>query len=180
MSCIKTLKGIAQSCEGNLGGILEVYLANKDNVSATPGSVTDPITSAVTEQITGITLSNSETFKKYYVRKGTSSMTKEVTVNENGSTYVTTSLNLVFARMDAAKRLEMNALAQADLVALVKDANGIVWFLGFDDAVTMSAGGGETGTARGDNNQYTTTLSDESANFPYTVTPAAFEAAIGA
>ena len=107
-------------------------------------------------------------------------MTKEVTVNENGSTYVTTSLNLVFARMDAAKRLEMNALAQADLVALVKDANGIVWFLGYDDAVTMSAGGGETGTARGDNNSYTTTLQDQSAEFPYTVTQAAFDAAIGA
>lgn len=174
MSCIKTLKGIAQSCEGNLGGILEVYLANKDNVAVATGEVSG------STEITGITLSNDEAFKKYYVRKGTSSMTKEVTVNDNGSTYVTTSLNLVFARMDAAKRLEMNALAQADLVALVKDANGIVWFLGYDDAVTMSAGGGETGTARGENNQYSTTLQDQSAEFPYTVTQAAFEAAIGA
>ena len=174
MSCIKTLKGIAQSCEGNLGGILEVYLANKDNVAAVPGEV-----SGVT-YITGITLSDNEEFKKYYVRKNTSSMTKEVVVNDNGSTYVQTSLNLVFARMDAAKRLEMNALCQADLVALVKDANGIVWFLGYDDAVTLSAGGGETGTNRGDNNQYTTTLQDESADFPYPVTEDAFNAAIGA
>lgn len=174
MSCVKTLKGIAQSCEGNLGGIVEVYLANKDNVTVATGDVSG------STYITGITLSSSESFKKYYVRKNTSSMTKEVVVNDNGSTYVQTSLSLVFARMDAAKRMEMNALCQADVVALVKDANGIVWFLGYDDAVTLTAGGGETGTNRGDNNQYTTTLQDESADFPYPVTDAAFEATIGA
>ena len=82
---------------------------------------------------------------------------------------MTTDLLLQFNRMETTKRVEMSALAVNDLVAIVKDANGIYWYLGYDEPVNASAGDGQTGTARGDANRYTITLQDNSKEMPMEV-----------
>ena len=74
-----------------------------------------------------------------------------------------------FNRMEAAKRLEMNAMAMGELVALVEDRNGTVFYLGYDDPIKASNGTGETGDVRTSVNQYTIELTDESDEYPYTV-----------
>ena len=84
-------------------------------------------------------------------------------------TVLTTDLVLQFLKMDTAKRIEMSALSVNELVAIVKDANGIYWYLGMDEAISATAGDGATGTARGDGNRYTITLQDNSSTFPYEV-----------
>ena len=56
MSCAQTLTGIAKDCEPNMGGIVEVYLANKADVSAI--QITDG-------QVKGITMSTSAKMKLY-------------------------------------------------------------------------------------------------------------------
>ena len=67
----------------------------------------------------------------------------------------------------------MVALAQGEAMAIVKDANNRYWFLGHDNPVTVSAGTGETGTAKSDPNHYTVTLTDESTEYPYEIAPSA-------
>ena len=87
----------------------------------------------------------------------------------NGVNYVSTDLVLVFNRMETLKRIEVAALALGDLAVIVKDSNGLYWYLGKDEPVVSTAGSGETGTARGDGNKYSVTLQDTSATYPYEI-----------
>ena len=163
MGCSVTLAGISSDCLSNKGGVKAVYLANKSDVTSIE---------LAENVITGITMNAEAKFKKYEFRKDTATMTSTLTVGDNGgSNYVSTVVAMSFNRMEAAKRLEMNAMALGELVALVEDRNGTVFYLGYDEAVMASNGTGETGDARTSLNQYTIELTDESDLFPYTVAP---------
>lgn len=158
MACSQTLSGISNDCASNMGGIVEVYLANKADVS----SVT--ITSS---KVTAISMNSTAKFKTYHFRPNTSSMSSNYQVNqENGTSYVQTDLLMVFSRMETAKRIEVTAMAQGELCAIVKDANGLYWMLGIDNPLVLSAGDGLTGTARADRNGYSVTLQDNSLEMP--------------
>lgn len=160
-----------------MGGIVRVLLANRDDVSAI--TVTDGEITAITMVSSG-TPPVAATFKEYLFRPQTGSMKSERQIDEAaGTNYVQTLLALVFNRMETSKRLEIEALALADAVAIVEDANGKYWYLGKDHPLHMSAGGGETGTARGDRNAYTTTLQDDSLEFPNEVDPDIVAALLG-
>lgn len=171
MSCAnQTITGIEKDCSTSKGGINVVYLANYDDVTAVETSE---------GKITGITLASGKTFLAYNFRKGTGSMTSTLNVDPaNGVNYVTTDLALTFLKMDTAKRIEMSALAVNELVAIVKDANGVYWYLGMDEAIAATAGDGATGTARGDGNRYTITLQDTSSTFPFEVEASVVEGLI--
>ena len=163
MGCSVTIKGISSDCLSNKGGVKAVYLANKSDVTSI--ELADDV-------ITGITMATEAKFKKYEFRKDSATMTSTLTVGDNGgSNYVSTVLSMSFNRMEAAKRLEMNAMALGELVALVEDRNGTVFYLGYDEPVKASNGTGETGDARTSVNQYTAELTDESDLYPYTVAP---------
>lgn len=153
------LAGIVQDCTPSLGGIKRIYLTQYDNVEG------------VTEadgKISAIKMKESSKWYKYDFRKGTGSLTSTLTVDEtNGTNYVTNDLALVFAKMETAKRLEVSALAVGHCCAVVEDSNGLYWFLGKDDYVAASAGTGVTGTAKGDQNAYTITLSTDSETYPF-------------
>lgn len=163
MACTQTLAGIIRDCQPNMGGIRAVYLANFADV-ATPLVGPDG-------EITTIAMSGSAKFYKYEFARNTSSMSSNYAVNaENGTTYVETDLLMVFNRMDTAKRLEITALAQGELVAIVEDNNGNMWYLGHDEPLTLNAGDGLTGTARADRNGYSVTLRDNSLEMPFPFT----------
>ena len=161
MPCIQTLSGLAKDCSANMGGIVEAMIANFDDVTA------KTVTSG---KISAITMASGAKFKKYDFAKNTGSLTSNYTFDQAaGVKFVTSDLLLQFNRMETTKRVEISALALADLVIIVKDANGKYWFLGFDEPVTASAGDGQTGTARSDSNRYTLTLQDNSLEMPYEV-----------
>ena len=161
MACSQTLSGLAKDCAASIGGIVEVYIANKADVDAVT------VTSG---QITGITMHSSAKFKTYQFRPGTGSLSSNYTVNaENGTAFVESDLVLVFNRMDTTKRVEITAIAQAETCAIVKDGNGTYFFLGYDEGMVIGAGDGLTGTARSDRNGYSITLHDVSQEMPYVV-----------
>lgn len=161
MSCSQTLAGITLDCDSSVGGIKEVYIANYADV--TEVALAD-------DKVSGITMTNSAKFKKYEFRKQTGSMTSTLNVDETaGINYVSTELSLVFTKMETAKRVEIAALAVGQLAVIVKDGNNKYWYLGYNDYVSSSAGSGNTGTAKGDSNNYSITLKDESDSFPYEV-----------
>ena len=150
-----------------MGGILEVLLANREDVASV---------SAETGKISGITMEASAKFKRYTFARNTGSMTSTYTIDQaSGVKYVTTDLVLQFNRMETTKRVEITALSVNDLVAIVKDANGVYWYLGFDEPVNASAGDGQTGTARGDANRYSITLQDISKEMPMEVDASVIE-----
>lgn len=117
-----------------------------------------------------------DVFKKYSFAKNTGSMTSNYQISpENGTRFVTTDLVLVFNRMETAKRVEISALAQNDLLLAVKDANGRAWLLGKDEPVRATAGDGQTGTARADRNGYSITFQDNSLEMPYEIIPQLYD-----
>lgn len=170
--CSQTLKGINLDCTNNMGGIKTVYIANFGEVESFAMDETNGT-------ITGLTMSSGTTFKAYQFRKGTSSMTSTLTADEtNGLNYVTTELSLVFTRMETAKRLEMAALSVAQLAVIVLDSNGVYWYITPDEYASASAGTGETGTAKGDRNAYTLTLTTENTSYPIEIAKSAVEKVI--
>ena len=164
--CNQTLAGIQLDCTNSLGGIKTVYIANYGDVTG--------VALGDDGMITGITMSGESTFKGYQFRKQTGSMTSTLNVDEQaGINYVSTEL--VFTKMETAKRLEMAALAQGQLAVIVEDSNNKYWYLGYDDYVSASAGSANTGQSKGDSNNYGLTLRDESETFPYEVAASVIE-----
>ena len=158
MPCTQTLSGLAADCAGNIGGIKNVYLANFADISGV---------TVTTNQISAITMASTAKFKKYAFKRGTGSMSSTLNVDAtNGTNYVSTDLVLQFNRMETTKRVEMTALAQGELAAIVEDMNGKYWFLGKDEPMSATAGDGQTGTARSDGNRYTLTLQDIAETWP--------------
>lgn len=156
MACSATLNGLANTCENSLGGIKKVLFAPYQALadSAISGGV--------------ITTLEESPFKSYYTKKNVSNMVSTYNIDgANGTNYVSTELNVVFAKMTAEKRVEVNALATGDLRAVVIDANGNGWYLGADEALIMTAGTGETGTAKADGNKFSLTFTDESMQMPF-------------
>lgn len=187
--CNQTLGGIVLDCTNSLGGIKTVYIANYGDVK---GLVLDTVDDSTLESgdttygmITEIIMRTPEEgetapkFKPYQFRKQTGSMTSTLNVDETvGINYVSTELSLVFTKMETAKRLEMTALAKAQLAVIVKDSNNKYWYLGKDDYVSSTGGSGNTGTAKGDSNNYSLTLTDESDTYPYEITEEAVKSVI--
>lgn len=161
MACLQTLTGIAYDCEPSMGGIVEVLLANFADVGEV--TVTDNV-------ISGFSMVGSAKFKRYAFPRNTGSLSSNYTFDKTtGANFVVSDLVMVFTKMDTDKRVEITALAQGELVAIVKDANGKYWYLGKDEPLTPSAGDGLTGTARADRNGYSFTLQDNSLEMPFEV-----------
>lgn len=147
-----------------MGGILEVYIANHDDVD----SLT--IADGMVKAITMVSATPAPKFKKYLFNPQTGSMTSTYNIDAaNNVNFVSTDLVLQFGKMETTKRIEISALALADLAVIVKDANGTYFYLGKDNPVRATAGDGQTGTARTDGNRYSITLQDNSPEMPYEV-----------
>jgi hypothetical protein len=164
-SCANIKQFTYDACEGNIGGVKKVWVANY--IDNPVSYVDDSDTGSTAGVITGWTnAASAATWYEYNFRKNTASMTSTLNVNDNGSSYVSTELNLVFSRMAADKRAAIVALVLSDAMAIVEDCNGNRWFLGETNPVNVSAGTGETGTAKADNNAYSVTLTDDNDRFP--------------
>ena len=64
------------------------------------------------------------------------------------------------------------------MAVIVEDSNGTFWYLGKDDYVSATAGGAQTGVAKGDGNNYTLTLRDESDTYPFEIDKSAVDSII--
>ena len=160
MACTQTLSGLTRDCLGSIGGVLEVLIANVDDVA----SVT--ITS---NKVTAITMNSTAKFHRYALRRGNGSLTSTATVDAAaGNQFYTNAILMQFSRMETTKRVEVAALGQADTVAIVKDGNGIYWYVGDADHPLNLASGtvGQTGQASSDRNGYDVTLQNESPDLP--------------
>ena len=165
MACSQLLNGIAASCDTNVGGVREIYIANYSDVSAVE-------VDEVSNMIKTITMADSAKFKKYAFKKNTSSMTSTLNVDPaNGVNFVQTDLTVVFAKQETVKRMEIAKLSLGELRVIVLDANGKYWFLGQEEFVSATSGSAETGTNRTDGNRYQIVLTDYSSSYPYEVDP---------
>lgn len=176
MSCFYTLTGIPADCQSSVGGIKRVGIidytyvgpAESDTIKVTTYmDLASPDSCVITKAVT-------DTMQPFSFKKGSSSLTSTATIDPtNGVNYWTTELNMQFSRMEAAKRVSVQAVTLAECAVVVEDNNGKLWFLGQDNPVTVSAGTAQTGQAKTDGNFYQITLSDESAHLPIEITDTA-------
>jgi len=157
-----TLAAIAKQCKDNAGGIKAIYIADVDSISG--------VTASTGETITSIAMSGTAKFQKWEFAAQTGTFTSTATISEeNGTLYFQNDCSLVFAQMEKVKRLQIMAATVSNTVVIVKDSNDRLFYMGYDNPVSASAAGGEAGTAMGDRNGYTITLTDFSKGLPMEV-----------
>ncbi len=175
MNCF-SLNGIVKNCDSNVGGIRRAWIANYDDIqdvstnTSALGASDDSAIDCEAHTINAIVQVNEKEnpWKEYVFRKQTGSVTSTLTRDDAaGSLYYENVITLQFSKQESCKRMEINALAIGDLAVVIEDNNGKCWYFGYDFPVTLSDGSTETGTALGDMNGYTITLSDISKQLPY-------------
>ena len=164
----QALEAILKSCDNNSGGIYGIWINQQDEIlSITPA---DP-SAGLGWSITAITLvALAPLFKNYYIRRNTSSFTEEAAIDLiNGSSFVTSTINLMFHRREADKSRAIKILGsgQQYLTAIVLDANGKYWYFPYLQVTGVAEG---SGTARADGSKYAVTLLGENEYLAYEVT----------
>ena len=164
------LSSITTSCGSNIPSIKQMWIGNFGSVTPTytyVDGVTDADGNQVIESVTALALGTTpEYWVEYAFRKNTCSASSEMTINDNGSHYFTNALNMVFAKQDTNKRLNIEAIASGDCSCIYLDGNGKYWLMNLDAEVTLTSATANTGTAVGDSNQYELVLSQDAATMP--------------
>lgn len=175
MACESLSGGITLGCDNNIGGITEIYFTEKSNVSST--SLSSP-----GDEISAFTMAGSpaSVFYKFEFNKNTSSYTEEESNDQaSGRTLFTQTISLVLNRREKSKRDVLLLLGKRkDLVAVVKDSNGLYWYFGETLGINLTTNSGGSGVNKTDPNQYVLTFVGEEPAPANTVEEAAILAAI--
>lgn len=171
MSCTRTLAGLANSCQSSLGGIVEAYFTDADNVTSI---------GFANGAITGLTLAEGAKFYTYKFDENVSNFDSSFSKNNGIGTYANT-INLQFKTLEALKNVEVSALAEGHTVGIVKTRAGKYFYFGYDGYLTSNdSTTAETGTNYDDFNGYNLVLSTNSAYFPFEIEKSLFESYIEA
>ena len=175
MACTTYLTGFSTSCGSNLPSIKKLYIGTFESGNFTytyqkdgeNQDVLDADGNQIIESVSGATLnSGADKWVEFQFRKNTSSMDTEMTVNDNGSHFYTNSATCIFSKIENSKRLAIESVASGECTMIIVDSNNQTWLIGAENPVSLSSLTGSTGTAVGDNNQYTVTLSAQEAHMP--------------
>jgi hypothetical protein len=150
MAC-NELETIIKSCDNNNGGIYTAYIGDMDDIA----TITE---NPATWSITAMTLAALTPALSFHFKRNTSNYTDEVASDLiAGSSFATSTINLVFHRRDADKSKAIKILGEGQryLYVVVGDANGLFWYFPYMQ-LTTNAGG--SGTGRADGSNYNVTL----------------------
>lgn len=164
MACT-TLTTITKTCDNNIGGIRSIWLWDMEDQ--------DTFTeNASTWAIDALVIGAPTAPIGYEFIRNTSNYVEDGAIDlANGSSFVTQTITLMFARREAAKSKAIKILGEGQryLGALVLDSNGIYWV--FQD-LQLSATGEGSGTAKADGSKYSVTLLAEVQNLAKTMSSA--------
>ena len=175
MACTTYLTQITTSCGSNLPSLKKLYIGTFESGTFTytyqqngeAQDVLDADGNKIIEAVSGATLnSGADKWVEYSFRKNTCSMNTEMTVNDNGSFYFTNGCDMIFSKIENSKRLSLESVAAGECTMIVIDSNNNTWLIGAENPVSLTTLSATTGTAVGDNNQYTVTLSAQEAHMP--------------
>ena len=148
MACDIT-SGRALPCKDGIGGIKNVYFANYGTVSATEEADDSVLATAFA----------GDTFYKYDINNGASSLTQNIQSNrENGTTAFEQVLELTLPRLSKEDNFEIKLIAFGRPHIVVEDYNSNFWFVGKENGADVTGGSIVTGAAMGDLAGYTLTL----------------------
>lgn len=175
MACTTYLTGLSTSCGSNIPSIKKLYIGTFESANFTytyqkdgeNQDVLDVDGNQIIESVSGATLnSGADKWVEFGFRKNTSSMDTEMTVNDNQSHYFTNSATCIFSKIENSKRLALESVSAGECTMIIIDSNNNTWLIGAENPVSLTTLSASTGTAVGDNNQYTVTLSAQEAHMP--------------
>lgn len=158
--------GYIKTChdENRRGGIRDLYIANGEQITAfTPH--------ATNHQYTAVVMDSSAQWYKFEFERGEGEFSWEDS-NENGSSAITTTIEIFIPKMEKVKAAALEALrTSCSVVCIVRDYNGNAWTLGWDefleaDAEMKAVVNGGTGRALSDPNRYTLQLTGMQTELP--------------
>lgn len=162
MAC-NIIQGREIACRDSVGGVIEVYLTEFDNVPQAN------ITSA-SGVVTAASCSSGKRFFTYILEKENAQFdANDIVSVENGTLFNEQTLTFTLKKMSALLRNNIRTLAQNRLHIIVKDANGIYHWMGQTRGADLTTGNGTTGKAMGDMNGYTLTFVAKEPEAPNTV-----------
>ena len=168
-NCLITA-GYTIGCLDNTGGAQEIYIANWTSDASYDLDVDDTIT--------GVTSGN--TYYKFETPKQTAGLVETPNVSvENGTVFYNQDVTLVLNKMEADLRNQILLITRATTTIILKDQNGNYWLVGKQNGANVSGGAHGTGTAYGDRNGYSLTLTSMEPELAHPIDYAAFSAMIG-
>lgn len=177
-NCNTTLSNIATSCDGSKGGLATVvYIIHRDDVDFANITYVEQTAPYATIDSLPTLGTPAAKFAKFEFPRNSASYTSTAQYDgtTNSYSYCQNELVMNFRRMDASKRLAINALLQSDCFAVVKDANGSIYVMGMEEPVESSAMTFTTGQARTDANNTAITLLDTTSLLPLMMTAECYE-----
>lgn len=174
---LTSLTGIERPCS-SVGGIkTEVYITLKENIDTIEFvEEVEPFNT-----ISNITLKEGAKFYKYEFNKNSSSFTSNAQYDGQTAefSYWQNELALSFRKMDASMRLGIQALLQNEVVVVFTDANGVSYFMGYDEYVSSTSASFTTGVNKTDSNAMSIVLGDATSVLPYHLNEVALQAVKG-
>ena len=163
-NCVLT-EGIPLACLDSTGGVKNVYI----------GAFSDSTTFTYDADDVIDTVTSAESYYTFKFRPQTASYSEELTKSlENGTTFYTQTLSMIFAKIDAAKRNNMLLLAGTSMHVIVETQNGDYWWLGLANGADVSANTSGAGQAYGDLNGYNLTITGLEPVLAHELSAAAF------
>lgn len=162
-ACNTSLTAILKDCSNNTGGLQAFYIAPTE-------FVTGSTVSAGT--VTAISMSGLSKFVEFQFNKNTANYVEAGTISlENGSQFYAITANLIIPRREVAKRnaLALIAAGNRPLQIIMKDFNGLYWYMGYTNSANLTAIGDGSGTAKGDGSKYSLTFLAEEPQAMYEV-----------
>lgn len=173
MSCTRTLNGLSNnSCRSELGGIVEAYFTDWDNLSGVTisGGTENPM-----GMVGAFGLAADAKLYTYKFDENVSNFNSTRSVN-NGIGVYNHTINLQFKTLEAAKNVEVSALAEGHLAGIIKTRAGKYFFFGYDGYLTSNdSTTADSGTNFDDFNGYNLVLNGQSAYFPLEILRSQFE-----
>ena len=160
MACLGTLKGINSSCEGNIGGIQKLFIADFDAINVTPN-----YTGGTVSALTATT--EDAKFYTYVLENEVGSATSTLTKGSGGVHYYTHEINVQFSKMDPDKSLELQAISKGQVAVVTLDNNGKYWYYGADRYLSGEDTVAQSGQGFDDLNGYTSVLRGRSGYMPF-------------
>jgi hypothetical protein len=152
--------GFTLDCKDGIGGIKQIVLLDKATLNSFNFDANEIVTA-----INGVVSGDLFT---YELPTQTGSFEETINFNRDaGTIFYTQTVNVMLNKLSAAKRLELQSVAQARVIVFVEDTNGNWWAVGYEYGADLSTATAATGTALGDMNGFTLAFVHESQKRAY-------------
>lgn len=148
MACSLTLTGRGVGCKDSLGGIKRIYVGEWQE-----GLWADISSGSVAGLAAAITSLDLDT---YDLARGSGSLNQTITSDlGQGTVFFDQVCSVTFNKTEAVDITEIQNLVKGRMAVVVQDNNDNWFIMGHKNAVEVSGGTAQTGTAAGDLNGFT-------------------------